>query len=236
MKVCVILPTLNEEKAIVPVMENLPHQIVDGIVIVDGYSRDNTIIVAKDNYTNGIEKSVIFQDGYGKGAAFQSFLNKFDLDRFDIYVMLDADNTYDPRELSKVVRPIVNGEADVVMGNRLSEKMTRERMSNVTVLGNRALTLAANVLYMKDPKDVCTGYWAFSRDFLKKARIRANGFDLEANLFTEAVKKGFRLKVVPIRYSVRIGDKKLKYSDGLIILLRLLEERFRIDHLNINIF
>jgi dolichol-phosphate mannosyltransferase len=225
MNVCLVLPTFNEEKGIKKVLEDIPNPVVSDVVVVDGYSSDNTVIAAKSSNKKTYGMKVIFQDGYGKGMAFQSFLKKINLDMFDVYVMLDADNTYDPNEIKKIISPILNNGADVVMGNRFSFEETKDLMSPVTLFGNKLLTLIANLLYFKNPKDICTGYWAFSRKFLKNIKIRANGFDLEANLFTEAVKGGFEIESVPVRYGLRIGQKKLKYHHGLLILWRLLRER-----------
>jgi len=226
MKICLILPTLNEEKSIKKVIEDVPNPVVSNIVVVDGYSGDNTIIATRKASKKNFEVATMFQDGYGKGMAFQSFQKNFNLDGFDAYVMLDADCTYDPKEIRSMVSPIVNGEADIVMGNRLSFEGIRDVMSTTTYVGNKVLTVAAGVMYFKNPKDLCTGYWAFSKQFLQSANIRAKGFDLEANLFTEAVKRGFRIKSIPIRYKERVGQKKLKYRDGLLIMWRLIKERF----------
>jgi len=73
MKVCLLLPTLNEEKGIKKVIEDLPNPAVSSIVVVDGYSGDNTVIAAKNARKESFERAIIFQDGYGKGMAFQSF-------------------------------------------------------------------------------------------------------------------------------------------------------------------
>jgi len=200
--------------------------VVSEIVLMDGYSGDNTIINAKDSAKKTIGMNIMFQDGQGKGMAFQSFLKKIDLDSFDTYVMLDADHTYDPREIKKMVYPLANGEADVVMGDRFYYGSMKGAMSPESYIGNRLLTLAARLMYFKNPKDLCTGYWAFSKEFLKNVKIKAKGFDLEANLFTEAVKKGFKIKAVPITYKPRIGCEKLRKYHAFTILWRLVKERF----------
>lgn len=224
MNVCVLLPTLNEEKGVRKVIENMPNPVVDKIVVIDGYSSDNTILVAKS--LNGrAHAETMFQDGEGKGMAFQTFLKNFDLDDYDVYVMLDADMTYDPKEIEKVIYPILSKEADVVMGDRFYNGLG-DTMDFLTFFGNKMLTLVSGFLYFKRVKDLCTGYWAFSRNFLKEIEINAKGFDLEANIFTEAVKKNFRIKTVPIKYKTRIGEKKLKHMDGFVILKRLVKERF----------
>jgi hypothetical protein len=140
--------------------------------------------------------------------------------------MLDADCTYEPKEIRKIIEPIVNGEADVVMGNRFESENLKDIMPFTTVLGNNLLTFISKILYLKDPKDICTGYWAFSRNFIKKMRIRAKDFDLEANLFSEAVKRNFRIKIIPISYKSRVGQSKLMKKHGFLILYRLIREFF----------
>jgi len=112
------------------------------------------------------------------------------------------------------------------MGNRLAYEGIKEEMSFGLYIGNKLLTLAAALMYFKNPKDLCTGYWAFSKEFLKSVDIKAKGFDLEANLFTEAVKKGFKIKSIPIKYNTRIGEKKLRHYHGIQIFFRLVKERF----------
>jgi len=223
-KVCVILPTLNEERGIKKVLESLPNPIVNKVVVVDGYSGDNTIQVAKGIEQKNFQLEVMLQEGKGKGMAFQSFLKNFDLDSHDFYIMLDADYTYDPAEMKKMVLPLLDG-ADVVMGDRFSHNNLKESMTFTNYVGNKIFTFLASLFYRRT-KDVCTGYWAFSKEFLKSIKINAKGFDLEANLFSEAVKKKFKIKSVPISYGKRIGDNKLRTWHGSIILWRLLKERF----------
>jgi len=225
MKVCVILPTLNEEEAVAKVINELPNPTVNKVILVDGHSSDNTVNIAK-SCRPSLEVDVMYQNGRGKGMAFQTFLNGFNLDNYDVYVMLDADYTYNPKELKTLIWPIINKEADVVIGNRFAFKKLRRLMPATTYFGNKLLTLAARILYSKNPRDVCTGYWAFSKEYLKKVRINAKDFDLEANIFTEAIKGRYKIKTVPITYRVRIGKNKLMKHDGIIILFRLIKEFF----------
>lgn len=224
-KICVILPTLNEEKGVRKVLQSIPNPIVNKVVVVDGHSDDNTVQAAKSVEQENFQLEVMLQEGRGKGMAFQSFLKKFDLDSHDFYVMLDADYTYDPAEIKKMVLPLLNG-ADVVMGDRFSRNNLKESMTFTNYVGNKALSFIARMLYSKNTKDVCTGYWAFSKEFLKSAKINAKGFDLEVNLFSDAAKKKFKIESVPISYGKRIGDNKLRVWHGSAILWRLLKERF----------
>jgi len=224
MRVCTILPTLNEEKGIKKIIDRIPNPFVNKVVVIDGNSIDNTVNVVKNCEKPDCEIELMVQHGKGKGMALQTFLNTFDLDEYDAYVMLDADCTYDPKEIKNMVSPIINNEADVVMGNRLSNKNIRRVMPFSTYIGNKILTFFAMICCSEDPKDVCTGYWSFSKDALEKIKITARSFDLEVNLFAQAVKKKFRIKTVPISYKKRVGIKKLKKRHAFIILLRLLKE------------
>jgi len=226
MKVCAIVPTLNEENSIKRVIDGIPNPLVGDIVVIDGNSSDNTIEIAKTCKKAACDIEIMSQDGKGKGKAFQTFLDKFDLEKYDVYVMLDADCTYNPKEIGNMVLPILNNEADVVMGDRFSSKNVRQIMPFSTYIGNKLLTFFAMILNFKNPKDVCTGYWSFSKDALKKMKIRAKNFDLEMNLFTQAVKKNLRIKTIPISYGKRVGEKKLRKRHGFIIFSRLLKEVF----------
>jgi dolichol-phosphate mannosyltransferase len=223
MRICVIIPTLNEESAIKKVIEEIPNPFVSKITVVDGGSSDDTVQNAK-SIKKDCEIEVMIQEGRGKGMAFQTFLKKENLDEFDAYAMLDGDYSYDPIELKRMVEPILSNRADVVMGNRFAFDYLGG-FSNLNYVGNKILTFIANLLYGKNTEDVCTGYWAFSKNFLKNVELKSKGFDLEANLFAQAIKKKFKTTSVSISYRKRIGDKKLRVRDGVSILNRLIKER-----------
>ena len=219
-KIAVVIPCLNEEKGIKKVLRKIP-SFVDTVIVVDNNSTDNTSKVARER--NAV---VLFEEKRGKGNAFKRFMsyyaNGFDA---DFVVMLDGDDTYDAREMEKIIAPLCNG-SQVVVGNRFAYGEIKDVMSDQTYWGNKLLTTMAKILYGKDPKDVCTGYWGFSKQFLDKAKIDADGFDLEANLFAETARNKLNLGVAPIKYSSRVGKSKLKYSHGFLILWRLIKNKF----------
>ena len=222
MKIVAVIPTKDEEEGLKCVLSKIPKDIVSEVVVIDG-SSDNTEVVAKKN-----NATVVKGTGQGKGFDFQIFLKEYDLDSGDIYVMLDADDTYDPQEIEKMIQPIVDDKADVVMGTRFNgtkERMEDGAMGPVNHFGNYMLTIAGKILYDSELKDLCTGYWAFSKEALMKIRIDAKGFDLEANLFSESVKKNLRIASIPITYKIRVGENKLKVLDGLWIFKRLIKEK-----------
>jgi dolichol-phosphate mannosyltransferase len=219
-KIAVVIPCLNEEKGIKKVLKKMP-SFVDTVVVVDNNSTDNTSKVAKER--NAV---VLFERKKGKGNAFKKFMNYYS-NGFDadFVVMLDGDDTYDAREMKKIVTPLCNG-SQVVVGNRFACTGIKDVMTDQTYWGNKLLTTMAKLLYGKNPKDVCTGYWGFSKEFLDRAKIDADGFDLEANLFAETARNKLNLGVVPIKYRCRVGESKLKYRHGFLILWRLIKNKF----------
>jgi dolichol-phosphate mannosyltransferase len=117
---------------------------------------------------------------------------------------------------------------DVVIGSRLRGQMREGAMSRMNLLGNRFLTFLANILYGTRISDLCTGYWGFTRRVIEDIKLDAKGFELEANMFAEIVKKGYSIAEVPISYRRRRTPPKLdSLKDGLKIGWTLLTMRFR---------
>lgn len=216
MKIIAIVPTLNEEEGLPLVLQGLRKVGVDEIVVVDGNSTDRTQEIARK-----AGAKLILQEGKGKGNGFQSFLKKFPIREEDFFVMLDGDASYDPQELPKFVQALK--ENDVVAGNRkFYTKAARDFVHNI---GNVAISLAGRILYWHDAPDICTGYWGFRGSPLKKMRIEAQKFDLEANLFAQACKNNLRFVFIPVSYKPRLGEGKLGFKDGAVIVKRLFSER-----------
>ncbi len=210
----VLLPTLNEEKGVARVIRQVPVTKLKKlgfktkILVVDGHSKDKTREVAEK-----LGAKVILQKGKGKGMAFRTALHELKKNPPDALVMLDADNTYDPKEMPQLLLPIVIEEADVVMG-------AREIKTHKT--GNKILTAAAKMAFKHNIKDLCTGYWAFNEEAIRKIQVDAKGFDLESDLFAKANKEGLRIKGVPVSYRKRVGESKLRISDAFKIVGRII--------------
>ncbi len=210
----VLLPTLNEEKAITKVIKAIPITALKRmgyktrVLVVDGHSKDNTV---KKALNEGAR--VIMQEGRGKGSAIRTAFKELRKEMPDAVVMMDADNTYDPRDMPKLLLPILIGEADIVIGAR--EKKTH-------FIGNALLTLTANIAFRGRTRDLCSGYWAFNTKSLKLINIKANGFDVESDLFAQANKHNLRIESVNIKYRERIGESKLNRSDAIKIFARII--------------
>jgi len=222
--VCIILPTLNEEEAIGRVIEEIPvRDLADkgydvNVMVVDGNSTDRTRQIAE---AKGAE--VIIESRKGKGRAMRTAFDTVDA---DFIFMLDADYTYPATYIPEML-DILQRDCDVVIGSRLKGQIERGGMSRLNVVGNRLLTLMANILYQTRISDLCTGYWGFKREVIPTLSLTADGFDFEADLFSQVGKKGYRINEIPIDYRRRQSPAKLNsIRDGLKIGKALIKKRF----------
>ena len=223
--VSIILPARNEKPTIGKVIDEIPKEELQKI----GYSIE--IVVVDSNSTDGTGRAaeekgvkVIVEPVKGKGravrTAFKSVSGNF------IFI-LDADYTYPATYIVRMLEVLQEGH-DVVIGSRLRGQIREGAMSRMNLLGNRFLTFLANILYGTRISDLCTGYWGFTRRVIEDIELDAKGFELEANMFAEIVKKGYSIAEVPILYRRRRTPPKLdSLKDGLIIGWTLLTMKFR---------
>ncbi len=194
------------------------------VVVVDGHSTDSTCEIAISMGAEVIEQ----KSGVGKGNGVREALAKIFQDGVsdeDLIVMMDADATYFPEDLPRFVDGLKRFE--VVWGSRLRGKMERGSMSATNKLGNRLLSLAASIVFLKRTTDLCTGYWGFRGDAIRNLTLTADGFNLEADLFGSIVKRKLRTKEIAINYANREGSSSLKwYKDGPRILFMTIKRRF----------
>ena len=224
--ISILLPALDEAETIGSVISKIPRkELTDlgykvDVVVVDGHSKDMTCDIA-----SAMGARLLKQSGIGKGNAVRTAFENFD-GRF--LFMLDADDTYDPREILKMLPPIETGTCDVVMGSRLNGSINPGAMSRLNFIGNVALTQTANILFPNGHKvsDVCTGLWGFTDEVVHALDLESLYFDVEAEMYAKCVKAGFNVGEVNIRYGKRSNSNKLcSLKDGAKIWLRLLKER-----------
>jgi len=217
--ICVLIPAKNEAETIGNVLDTMPKLNNMSVVVADGFSKDGTYQIALDKGAR-----VIHGRGEVKGKDVRLALQWIDA---DFVYMLDADGTYPPSFISVMHEYLIKDRYDVIVGNRFKH-MQKDAMTLRNNFGNRMLTLLANILYRTKTPDLCTGLWGFNRKALESMHLVADGFDIEANLFTEVNRNKLRLGSIDIVYKNRSGTKpKLKMSDGFIIAKRLIVERFR---------
>jgi dolichol-phosphate hexosyltransferase len=220
--VAIVIPTLNEEHSIgkvldsVPVVTLLQNGLKTTVYVIDGRSNDNTREVA---FEKGAQ--VILEEGKGKGSAIQTAFKSV---KADYTIMVDGDNTYPIEMAPEMIRLLKTN--DVVIGSRLKGTIEPGAMTKLNVAGNVLLSLLARVLFGAHISDVCTGFWAYRSDAIGRLELAARGFDIEADMFTECVRKGLRIAEIPINYRRREDRPKLSsLRDGVTIGLFLCKRR-----------
>jgi len=225
LSVSIILPTLNEEPTIGKVIDEIPLKALERegyqveVLVVDGSSSDRTRQIAQAKGAR-----VITEARLGKGRAMRSAFEQVEA---DFVFMLDADFTYPATYIPEMLEVLRQG-APVVLGSRLKGKREDGAITRLNVVGNRLLTFLANILYRTRISDLCTGYWGLRSEVIPALKLAADGFQIEAELFAQLSKKGYRIAEVPIHYRRREGKAKLSsLKDGFKIAWMLLRRRFK---------
>jgi dolichol-phosphate mannosyltransferase len=222
--VAIIIPTLNEERSIgrvidsVPVADLLKNGFKTAVYVIDGQSTDNTREIA-------VEKGaqLILEERQGKGQAIQT---AFESITADYAVMVDGDDTY-PIEMATEMTRLLQTH-DVVIGSRLKGTIEPGAMTRLNVVGNTLLSLLARALFGVHISDVCTGFWGYRSDAVRHMELAARGFEIEADMFAECVRKDLRIAEIPITYRARKDQPKLSsIRDGLKIGLFLCKRRLQ---------
>jgi SAM-dependent methyltransferase len=196
-KVHVVLPAYNAETTIPEVARHLPVDAADRALLVDDASSDRTTPVALDHGFDVITHPA----NRGYGANQKTCYSHAALAGADVVVMVHADNQYDPSLLPEMAKPIVDGEADVVIGSRLLEDETiAGGMPRWKWVGNRFLTGLENRAFRCRFSEYHTGYRAFSTEFLRSVPFLRNsdGFVFDQEIFAQVVARGARVVEIPI--------------------------------------
>jgi glycosyltransferase involved in cell wall biosynthesis len=215
----VIIAALNEEEGIGLTIAELIRNLNASIVVVDGYSADRTVEVAKEF---GVD--VRFQDGHGKGNAISKALRHLNPD-VDYVVLTDADFTYPAKYLPAMIDVLdENPNVGMVCGNRFGEKVDNKALRNRFYLGNRLLAFAHGLLNGVSLEDPLTGLRVVRAEILRGWAAKSNGFDIEVELNSLVERRGFKTVEMPILYRERLGKKKLQVKHGLTIMRRIVKE------------
>lgn len=232
----VVVPIYNERDTLLEILEQvrraagaLPEGVSMELVLVDDGSTDGTRDILKGEvegrYPN--VRVLYHPENRGKGAA---IITAIEAAGGDFVVVQDADLEYDPRELALLVRPMLDGTADVVYGSRFRTKSRPDGMKFANLLANRMLTVATNLLFPGARiTDEATCYKMFRRDVLREFPLRAQRFDFCPEVTAKVLKHGHRIHEVPIRYAARtaVQGKKIRWTDGVEALWTLIKYRFR---------
>jgi len=201
-KISVIIPALNEEESIGLVLNDIPGETVEEIIVVDNGSKDNTVTVAKK-----LGASVVLEPLKGYGAACLRGISMLNKDT-DIVVFLDADYSDYPQDLHTVVKPIVYGKAEMVIGSRMSGTREKGALLPQAVFGNKLATFLIRLFWGFKYTDLGPFRAIKYKDLLALNMIDKNfGWTVEMQI--KALKKGLRIMEVPVRYRKRIGKSKI---------------------------
>ncbi len=222
----ILMPVYNEaatvERAVEAVLAaDLP--VSTELVIVDDGSTDGTRqILDQGGWPADRVRVHVHARNQGKGAAVRTALADA---RGEFAAIFDADLEYQPEDLNTLLPPLLDGTTNAVFGVRAFDGFTSH--SYLYVLGNRSVTLAANVLFNVYLKDLMTMHKAIRTDIFKALDLREAGFAIEPEIAARLVQRGERIYEVPVRYQARATDegKKLTWVDGLRVLRTLVRCR-----------
>lgn len=215
----VVVPVFNEVATLAEVARKLMSvPCLHEIIIVDDCSTDGTGEVARqllEKYQN--VRLVRHERNAGKTAALKT---GFALTTGQIVIVQDADLEYDPAEIFGVIRPILEGHADVVFGSRFLVRRAARVLYFYHYLANKFLTYLSNALTNLNTTDVETGYKAFRGEIIRKMVIVSSGFGFEVEVTAKIAKLKIAIYEVPISYYGRTYEegKKIVFKDGVIAL------------------
>jgi len=208
-QVCVLIPTLNEEPTIGLLIDRFHALGYSDVLVVDGNSIDKTREIALKSGAK-----VIVQKGKGKGAAFIQAIKQISK---PYILLIDGDNTYDPIDADNLVLSLLSGH-DQALGNRLTPS-NYHSFNRLNLFGNRVLNWLFKVSHGRYLHDILTGYRAFTLESLQRMRLYEEGFGIETEVSSEAVRNEDKVAIVPVAYGIRVGsDTKLDpLHDGIKI-------------------
>jgi len=200
-KISVVIPTLNEEQAIGGVVQAVPRDWVDEIIVADNGSTDDTVKRALAAGARVVHENY---RGYGAACAAGARAAR----DADIIVFLDGDHSDDPRHLSKVATPVIQGRADLVVGSRLEGDLEKGSMPWHGRLGNRLVVLLLRLLYQVNITDLGS-FRAIKTETLLDIHMEEMTYGWPVEMVVKAARKGWRIESVPVPYRQRLGKSKV---------------------------
>ena len=207
--VTIVIPTLNEETAIAKVIDEIYIQGYENVLIVDGYSNDRTVEIAKS-----LKAKIIYQEGTGKTGAIKTAIQSI---QTPFIIIIDGDNTYPPENIDNVLQYLRYFEQ--VIGARSNG---RSNITSLNRFGNYVINKMFNLFFGTDFTDVCSGLYGLRTNFAEEIHLDTKGFDVEVEIASQSANKGSIFEV-PIGYRKRLGVQKLApFRDGYYIMKSLL--------------
>ena len=225
-KLSILMPVYNEEARVADAVKqalDVSYPCEVELVIVDDGSRDGTAEILRG--LDDPRLTIVIQPrNQGKGAAIRKAAETA---RGEYMVILDADLEYDPQDIPKLLAPVLDGKAEVVYGNRSFG--SHSSFSFWYVMGNRAVTTYANMLFNCYIGDLETCFKLMPLALYRSLDVKSRGFGMEAEVTGKLLRRGVRPYEVPISYRARTREegKKITWKDGVEALAILARERVR---------
>ena len=223
-KISVLIPAYNEANSISKVIKELPKDITDEIVVIDNGSTDATKAVAAQSGARVVEEK---KRGYGscclKGLA--------SIAKTDIVVILDADHSDYPGQITRLLKPIADGEADFVIGSRIMGKSQPGSIAPQAYWGNKLSVFLIRLFFRHRFTDMGP-FRAIRFKAIKRLNMTDKNYGWNAEMQIKGIKKGLKIKEVPVDYRKRIGVSKISGTlrgtlmAGTKIILTIFKYRF----------
>lgn len=213
-KIAVLIPCYNESKTIKKVIEDFKRELPEATIYVyDNNSKDGTDEIARQ------EGAIVrYERKQGKGNVIRTMFREIDA---ECYIMSDGDDTYPAESAREMCRAVLERNADMVIGDRLSSTYLQENKRPFHNIGNVLVRKLINMIYKSNIRDVMTGYRAFSYQFVKTFPILSKGFEIETEMTIHTLDRNMNVENVIIEYRDRPQGSVSKlntYSDGLKVI------------------
>ena len=224
-KVAVLIPCYNEAKTVKKVVEDFRAVLPEATIYVyDNNSTDGTAELAR-------QAGAVVRHEYkqGKGNVMRRMFREVEA---DAYILVDGDDTYPAEAAREMITRVLEHQADMVVGDRLSSTYFTQNKRPFHNMGNTVVKMMINCLFHSEIKDIMTGYRAFSRGFIKTYPVLSKGFEIETEMSIHAIERNMQVENVVINYRDRPEGSESKlntYSDGIKVL-RTIVRLFRNYH------
>jgi glycosyltransferase involved in cell wall biosynthesis len=224
--IAVIVPAFNEARTIGDTLRDFHAALPDALlVVVDNNSSDGTGALARATLAAlGAHGRVITEPRQGKGSAVRRAFHDTDA---DLYLLVDADTTYPAQQARALLQPILDGEADMVVGDRISSgHYDQQNRRPLHGIGNRMVRTLVNRIFGAALRDIMSGYRAMSRTFVRHYPLLVRGFEIETDMTMHALAHRFRIVEIPIAYRDRPAGSTSKLNtlgDGTRVLFTIVQ-------------
>jgi glycosyltransferase involved in cell wall biosynthesis len=213
-KIAIAIPCHNEAATIAKVVGDFRAAKPDASI----YVFDNASTDASTELARKAGATMMSVGSLGKGHVLRAILDEL---KEDVIVLVDGDDTYVAEEVHQLIAPILAGEADMTVGERLSD-VSDTNMKRMNQFGNRLIVDYINQLFGTKYRDILSGYRAFNRRFAESVPVLTSGFEVETEITLQALAEGLRVVEVPVHYRNRPQDSHSKlrpFTDGYRIML-----------------